>query len=124
MSVWTPEELQRIASSDDFHIAPFRPDGVTPGTPTWIWSVVVDDRVYVRAWNGTPSRWFGAARDQHAGRITAGGLDRAVAFVLGDDAELGDRIDEAYRAKYAGSPYLPPMLTARVRAATVRVDPR
>ena len=123
MSTWTPQELQQIGSTDDFHIAPFREDGSTPGTPTWIWSVVVDDGVYVRAYNGTASRWYGAARTQHAGRITAGGLDRPVAFVLVDDAALGDRIDEAYRVKYAGSPYLPPMVTARTRAATVRVDP-
>jgi hypothetical protein len=41
-----------------------------------------------------------------------------------DDEALNDRIDAAYRAKYAQSPYLPPMLTSQVRAATVRVDPR
>jgi hypothetical protein len=40
---WKPEELRRIAETDDLHISPFREDGVTYGTPTWIWSVVVDD---------------------------------------------------------------------------------
>jgi hypothetical protein len=25
---------------------------VTPGTPTWIWSVVVDGQLYVRGYNG------------------------------------------------------------------------
>ena len=40
---WPKKELRQIAESDDLHIAPFREDGVTYGTPTWIWSVVVDD---------------------------------------------------------------------------------
>ena len=34
---------------------------------------------------------------------------------------LNDRIDAAYRAKYASSPYLQPMVGARARAATVRI---
>ncbi|MDQ0618636.1 DUF2255 family protein [Arthrobacter globiformis] len=124
MAYWTPEELQRIGSTDDFHIAPFRADGATYGTPTWIWSVVVDGAVYVRAYNGTSSRWYGSAASQRAGRITAGGIEKDVAFVPTHDVALKDRIDDAYRAKYTHSPYLPPMLTDRVRAATVRVDPR
>ena len=49
---WRPEELRRIAETDDLHISPFREDGVTYGTPTWIWSVVVDDGLYVRGYNG------------------------------------------------------------------------
>ena len=36
------------ALADDLHISPFREDGVTYGTPTWIWSVAVDDALYVR----------------------------------------------------------------------------
>ncbi|MFJ9908907.1 DUF2255 family protein [Streptomyces sp. NPDC101152] len=60
MSTWTAEELARIAGTDDFHIAPYREDGVTPGTMTWVWSVPVDGDVYVRS--ATPgSRWFAAA---------------------------------------------------------------
>ena len=52
------DELDRIAAADDLHIAPFREDGSTPGTPTWIWSVVVDGALYVRAYNGVNSRWY------------------------------------------------------------------
>jgi acetyl esterase/lipase len=39
MSIWPKDELQKIAEADDLHMAPFREDGVTYGTPTWIWSV-------------------------------------------------------------------------------------
>ena len=40
------------------------------------------------------------------------------------DGPMNDRIDDAYRAKYANSPYLNPMISARARAATVRVLPQ
>lgn len=124
MTEWTSDELKAIASTDDFHVAPFRADGVTLGTPTWIWSVVVDGSVYVRAYNGTASRWYGSAASQRAGRITAGGVEKDVSFTPTRDEDLDTRVDAAYEAKYGGSPYLPPMLTDKVRAATVRVDPR
>jgi hypothetical protein len=42
----------KIAGADDFHISPFREAGVTYGTPTWIWSVAVEEALYVRAYNG------------------------------------------------------------------------
>jgi hypothetical protein len=52
MSTWSKEDLRKIAETDDLNISPFRDDGKTYGTPTWIWSVVVDDVLYVRAYNG------------------------------------------------------------------------
>jgi hypothetical protein len=122
VTAWNPEQLEKIGSTDDFHISPYRDDGTTPGTPTWIWSVVVDGDVYVRAYNGTSSRWHRAALRQGAGRIRAGGLDLEVAFTP-VEGEINDRIDAAYSEKYASSPYLPPMISTRTRAATVRVDP-
>ncbi len=123
MTGWSTEELRRIAESDDLHISPFREDGATYGTPTWIWSIVVEGALYVRAYNGRNSRWYRAATKQRAGRITAAGMSKELAF---DPVEgpISDRIDDAYRAKYAGSPYLAPMIGARARAATVRVMPR
>ena len=56
--VWPADALRKIAETDDLHISPFREDGVTYGTPTWIWSVVVDDGLYVRGYNGQQSRWI------------------------------------------------------------------
>lgn len=122
MSKWTQDRIQAIASSDDLHIAPFREDGVTYGTPTWVWSVVVDDELYVRGYNGTSSRWYKAAVSQKAGQITAAGQTTDVTFEAVDGA-LNDRIDAAYRAKYSSSPYLKRMIGDRARAATVRISP-
>ena len=123
MATWNEDELRRIAASDDLHIAPLREDGVTHGTLTWIWSVVVDGDLYVRAYNGRRSRWYEAAIRQHAGRITAAGLAKDVTFEP-IEGPLNDRLDDAYRAKYTKSPYLAPMIGARARAATVRITPR
>jgi hypothetical protein len=55
------DELRKIAAADDLHVSPFREDGATFGTPTWIWSVAVDGSLYVRAYNGRSSRWHQAA---------------------------------------------------------------
>ena len=119
---WSRDELSKIAVTDDLHISLLREDAVTYGTPTWIWSVVVDDGLYVRGYNGQQSRWYQAAIRQKAGRIRAAGMTKDVTFEPVDGA-LNDRIDAAYRAKYAGSPYLAPMISARARSATVRVLP-
>jgi hypothetical protein len=39
------------------------------------------------------------------------------------DGPINDLIDDAYRAKYRGSPYLGSMISARARSATVKVMP-
>jgi hypothetical protein len=123
VSTWPKDELRKIAKTDDLHISPFREDGKTYGTPTWIWSVVVDDSLYVRPYNGKNSRWHKATLQQKAGRITAAGLTKDVSFEPAGGA-INDRIDEAYRAKYKGSPYLEPMIATQARTATVKVSPR
>ncbi len=97
-------------------------DGVTTGTPTWIWSVVVDGRLYVRAYNGRASRWYESAMTRHAGQITAAGRTIDVAFTPADPA-LQDRIDAAYRAKYAGDFYLGSMIGKRAQAAAIEISP-
>ena len=59
---WSSNELERIAGADDLRISRLRQDGVTYGTPTWIWSVSVDGELYVRGYNGQESRWYQAAK--------------------------------------------------------------
>ncbi|MFK0166622.1 DUF2255 family protein [Rhizobium sp. NPDC090279] len=120
---WLQDELSKIDRADDLKIAPFREDGITYGTPTWIWEVVVDSGLYVRGYHGQASRWYQAAVRQKAGRIIAAGMTREVAFEP-IDGLINDRIDDAYRAKYGKSPYLAPMISDRARAATVRITPR
>ena len=123
MTTWSKDELSKIAEADDLHISPFREDRVTYGTPTWIWSVAVDDALYVRAYNGKDSRWYRAAVQQQAGRISTAGMTKEVCFEP-VEGPINDCIDDAYREKYRGSPYLSPMIGAHARAATVKVNPR
>lgn len=120
---FTTDELKKINDADDLQISPFREDGKTYGTPTWIWEVVVDGELYVRAYNGVYSQWYNAAIIQKAGRIIAAGMTKEVNFepVQG---EINKAIDEAYKNKYGNSPYLPPMISNRARAATVKILPK
>lgn len=121
--MWNPDQLDRIVDADDLKISPLRNDGKTYGTPTWIWCVQADGELYVRGHSGTASRWYQAAIKQRAGRISAAGSVIDVTFepVAGP---INDVIDSAYRAKYANSQYLRPMISDRARAATVKVLPR
>jgi hypothetical protein len=120
MASWTKDELRKFAETDDLHILPFRGDGKTYGTPTWIWSVVVDSDLYVRAYNGRSSRWYQAPLKQNGGRITAARMTRQVTFKPVEGA-INKRIDDAYREKYQGNPYLDDMIGERARSATIAV---
>ena len=123
MTEWTKDEMKKISAGDDLHIAPFREDGVTYGTLTWIWSVVVNDVLFVRAYNGQNSRWYRAAISQKAGRITTAGITKDVIFEQADMG-LNNLIDDAYRKKYSNSPYLGAMISNRARAATIKIIPK
>jgi len=120
---WTSSELERFAAANVCRIAPYRADGKTPGTPTFIWSVVAGDALYVRAYSGFTSRWYQAAIAQRAGELELAGEVHQVSFEPVSGA-VNDDIDASYRAKYTSSRYLGAMVSERARAATVRVQPR
>ncbi len=123
MAFWDAVTLARIVDPDDLKIAPFREDGETYGTPTWIWCVAHEGGLYARPWNGKLSRWYRAAIEQKAGRIVAAGKTYEVVFAPAE-AVVAEAIDDAYRAKYPGKEYLPDMVGEGPRSATVRIDPR
>ncbi len=58
-----------------------------------------------------------------AGRIIAAGMKKELTFEPVEDAAINELIDDAYWAKYHDSPYLVSAVSARVRAATVKVTP-
>lgn len=72
---WNPEVLTRIDAADDLKIAPYHPDMNTTGTPTWIWEVKVDNRLFVRAYSGIRSKFLiiTSVADQARLIHTAGG---------------------------------------------------
>ena len=120
---WDRDQLAEIIDNDDLHVAPLRDDGATFGTPTWIWCVEVQGDLYVRAYHGTESSWYRAACRQRAGRIEVAGRTFEVNFDAADP-KLSVAIDQAYRQKYIGSPYLASMTSASARAATIRITLR
>lgn len=122
---WTQEQLNAFSKADDMYISPFYDDGKTPGTPTWIWSVVADNNLYVRAYNGQNSRWYQSAVKQGAGKIKLAGQEYNVTFQpIGSDPALTENIDHAYTEKYGNSRYLSPMLEQGPVSATVQILPR
>ena len=121
---WSDEQLTAFAEANDFHVAPYRADGKTPGTPTYIWSVVTDGGLFIRAYSGQGSSWYQAAVSQKKGQIELTGETFDVIFEPVASDALNDRIDEAYKSKYADSSYLTPMISDRARGATVQVEPR
>jgi hypothetical protein len=114
--------LETIAAADDLHIAPRRPNGQI-GTPTWIWSVAVDDELYVRPYRGRDSSWYQSAIQTGNGIVRSSGVTHEVRFTPVHDEQLLDSVDQAYARKYHGSPYLPRMVAPEPRATTVAVTP-
>ena len=123
MTSFSPDVLKKIADTDDLYVSPYRADGVTYGTPTQTWALVVDGSVYVRAARGPESTWYQAAITQKAGRVRVGGTFYDVTFGPADDS-LADAINAAYEAKYPGSSAVPIMQGAGPTSAAVRISPR
>jgi hypothetical protein len=124
MTTWTSDELNKIETAEELEIASLRRDGALRKSVT-IWVVRVGDDLYVRSYKGRTSAWFRAAEVRHEGHIRAGGVEKDVTFVEEADPDLNDQIDAAYRTKYSRYPqYVAPMVTAEVRATTIKLVPR
>ncbi len=124
MHEWTSEELTGIGTAEELRIATLRRNG-TLRNPVTIWVVRLENDLYVRCVNGREGAWFRGALTQHEGHIRAGGVEKDVTFVEETDPDINARIDEAYLAKYQRYPqYVAPMVTDKVRAATIKLVPR
>lgn len=125
MTTWTPDELNTIGTTEELEIAGLQDDG-TLRPATTIWMVRVGDNLYVRPVNGRASEWFQGTQIRHEGQIQAGGLQKDVRFVAIDANDtIHDQIDAAYWEKYPQYPqYVPPVLTPKARAATLKLVPR
>lgn len=124
MTQWTSNEAAAIGRAEELHIATERVDGsLRAFIPIWV--VRVGDAIVIRSANGREGSWFRQALRTGKGRIQAGGVDSEVAFAE-TDAVLETMIDGAFQTKYAryARNFLPPMLTAKARAAAITVLPR
>ena len=123
---WTPDQLTWIDESDELEIAARRADGtLRRWTPVWV--VRVDGQVYVRTWHRRTSGWFGAVADSGRARVRVPGLETGVSVedVGEGPGDLRNRVDQAYRAKYAryGHGSVGPMIADEAAVATLRLTP-
>ena len=124
MTVWTSKELDKIGKAEELEIASQRSDG-TLRKAVIIWVVRLGDDLFVRSANGRTAAWFRGLQTKYAGHIQAGGVEKDVTFVEESDPQINDQIDTAYLTKYSRYPqYVKPMVTADVRAATIKLLPR
>ncbi len=126
MPTWTTNELDKIGAAEELQLASLRKDG-TLRNPVTIWVVRVGDDLYVRAYKGRTSPWFRGMQSQHQGHISAGGVEKDVAFAeVGDEAALNEQVDAAYRQKYRryAASIVESVVTPEARAATLRLEPR
>jgi hypothetical protein len=98
MTTWTAQELDRIGQAEELQLATRRQQGGVSRYVT-MWVVRAGDELYVRSAHGAGNPWYRRARTAKAGRIRAGGLERAVTFSTADAGAMAG-IDAAYHAKY------------------------
>ena len=124
MTTWTNDELNRVGKAEELQIESLRRDG-TLRKPVIIWMVRVDDDIFIRCVNGRAGMWFRHAQTCHAGHIRAGGVEKDVSFVEVTDPGINERVDAAYRTKYARYPqYVAPLFKPESREATLKLLPR
>jgi hypothetical protein len=87
-----------------------------------IWLVAVDGVLYARSWKGAGGVWYRRALRHRTGSLGLDGAEHPVRFVPVTDPALDARIDQAYRDKYAGSPYAEAMVRPPATGTTLRVE--
>jgi hypothetical protein len=124
MTTWTSNELDRIGLAEELQITSLRRDG-TQRKPVTIWVVRHGDDLFVRSAYGRDVGWLRGTQVRHAGRITAGGVEKDVAS---EDAApaLNDAIDAVFRSKYRRhvARYVDMVVTDEARSTTLRLVPR
>jgi len=116
-------ELEYFEQTPVVHIVTTNDAGREVITP--IWAVVSREHAYIRNGHGPGSKWFGRVLRGHAAEFDDDGRRIPVSAEPVLDADTLDRVDEAYREKYAamGEP-LQMMLAAGPRGDTLLITPQ
>ncbi|WP_024806261.1 DUF2255 family protein [Nocardia sp. BMG51109] len=122
MTAWTPDQLATTDRVDEIEISSRRADG-TLSRPRTIWAVRDGDDIYIRSVIGPAAGWYRGTRRRHEGHLQAADLGVDVDFVDVDGD--GERIDDAYRAKYRRyAAIIDSINSNRAAETTMRVVPR
>lgn len=123
---WSAADLAAVDGTAEIRIASRRGDG-TLRPARIVWVVRHDDALYVRSVNGPDAAWYRGVQVRHQGSISAGALQREVAFAEADHTPgntVDDVLDAAYRAKYGrGSAAVERITSTEARRTTLRLDP-
>jgi len=120
MNSFTSDEIARFDRTDELRIAGRRADD-SLRKAVIIWMVTHEGELYVRSVNGPDAAWFRGTQIQSRGHVSAGGIEKDVAFTRVDD--LDDALDAAYVAKYRSYPSAVASINSAVaRSTTLRVD--
>jgi hypothetical protein len=107
----TAEALHHLGGVEEIRIGVRRPDGSTRSVPIWV--VQVGGHIYVRSVRGPKGGWYRRLRFNPNGEVRDGDhrhLVRAEAVI---DAGTLAEVTRAYATKYAGSPFVRPLLGGR-----------
>jgi hypothetical protein len=113
--------LHHLAGVEEIRIGFRRPDGSTRSVPIWV--VQVGDQIYVRSVRGPRGGWYRRLRADPEGEVRDGEHRHRVRAEPVTDAATLDQVTRAYATKYAGSPYVGPLLEGPSVGATLRLDP-
>jgi hypothetical protein len=94
---------------------------------TWVWVVVVNERVFIRSWNDNPTGWFRAFGDEPLGALKLADGEVAIRARKARGESLMKSIESAYAKKYttpASLTYVRGFKTPRRRRATMELAPR
>ena len=124
MTSWTTHELHDIGEAEELQLASRRPDGTLRNYVT-IWTVRVGESIYVRSGYGAKNPWYVRAVESGTGRISAGGVEKDVAFDTSIPDAAGE-IDAAYHAKYDrfGEKIVSSVAGEGTHVATLRILPQ
>ena len=121
-ATWTADEVDRIGAAEELEIAPRWRDGMLLRSAP-IWVVRVGEGLRVGSWRGSEGAWLRAAQRHRSGRISAGGVEKDVAFADAAPDACG-AVDAADREQYARYPRcMPSILSDRARATTFKLVP-
>ena len=124
MSGWTADELAKIGEADELRISSRRPDGSLRPFVT-IWGVRLGDDLYVRSAHGHDNPWFQRALASGEGRVSAGGVERDIAFEV-PSSDADEDVSAAYHAKYDryGPSIVGTVVSPEAARSTLRLVPR
>jgi hypothetical protein len=115
------DALHHLADVEEIRIGFRRPDGSTRSVPIWV--VQVGDHIYVRSVRGPKGGWYRRLRANPDGEVRDGEHQHRVRAEAVTDAGTLAEVTRAYATKYAGSPFVRPLLEGPSVGATLRLDP-